>query len=178
MTRHTPLGIGLPVVRRRRNLFRPQQGIMGAQEPLILQIPQFALYHGRRARVIEGDESHRHPSGRRKGGSTGFVRSRVHCASRRQEKTAMGSKGESNGGMRKGRQPGEPVIFIGDPPQRADPTNVVTSQLNAPHNGLFSPPDRTLQIPQATQCHNNSLVKRRVQRARKQTATTLPSMAR
>ena len=107
----------------------------------------------------------------------GFVRSRVHCASRRQEKTAMGSKGESNGGMRKGR-PGEPVIFIDDPPQRVDPTNAVTSLLNVPPNGLLSQLDRTLQIPQAAHCHNESFLKRRIQRVRKRIATTLPSTAR
>jgi len=57
------------------------------------------------------------------------------------------SKGESNGGRRKGQQPWGPAIFIDTRSQRVDPTNVVTPLVNVSPNGLFSPPDRTLRIP-------------------------------
>ena len=48
-----------------------------------------------------------------------------------------GSKGKSNGRMRKRRLPDCPSIFI-SAPQWVDLTNAVTSSINAPPNGSIS----------------------------------------
>ena len=52
--------VWLPVIRRRRDPLRSHRGSTGAQEPLLLQIPQPRLRHGRQAPIVGGDESHRH----------------------------------------------------------------------------------------------------------------------
>jgi len=163
------------MIRRRRDPLGPHRGSTGAQEPLLLQIPQSVLHHGRRALIVSGDESHRHLGGRWRAALWIAPLEGVSCF--KCARKCKVSRGECNGRMQKKQQPGNASIFI-DAPQRADPINAVTSSINAPPNGLVSLPDRTLRIPQTELCRNDSLLKRCTQQARKRTAMTLPSVAR
>ena len=56
----------LPVLHRRCHPLRPCRGSEGAQEPLLLQVPQPALRHDRRTPLVGGDKSHRHHLGHEK----------------------------------------------------------------------------------------------------------------
>jgi hypothetical protein len=100
------------------------------------------------------------------------------CATLQEGKRMQESRGDSNDGMRKRQQPGDHSIFIDASPQRVDLTIAVTPSVNAPPNGPLPLSDRMLQIQPTELCRNGSLLKRRTQRARKRTTTTLPSTAR
>ena len=167
--------VWLPVVRRWCDPLRLHQGSTRVQEPLLLQIPQSALRHERWAPDVGGDEPHRHLVWMWR--ATLWISPLKGMMCRRCAGKCRRARAMAIGGMRKRRQPDDPPIFI-DTSQWVDPTNAVTSQINVPPNGLISLSNRTLRILPTDQRRNSSLLKRRAQRARKRTATTLPSVAR
>ena len=163
-----PWQVRFSVIRWRHDPFRPRRGNVGAQKPLLLQVPQPAL-------IVSDDESHGHLGRRwkvalRSFSLEGALRFRKARGCRRAGTRAIRNAEET--------AVGQSLDIYRCPTQWADPTNAVTPSVNAPHNGPLPLSDRTLRIQPTELCRNGSLLKRRTRRARKQTAMTLPSTAR
>jgi len=103
----------LPVLHRWCNPLRLHRGRTGAQEPLLLHVPQPALHHSRRAPLVGVNKPHRHLAGWWKATLRNSPPENVLC--RRCAGRCGENKNNGSGGMQKERQPGGASIFISIP---------------------------------------------------------------